>query len=124
MKTIFFWDFCVAKAGKKPPLGPFYAANLFFTLRFVFLFYSILLEVADVYYHTTLSKTATNVIGIVLCLIINELAEKSFKKHEQQMERDYKKLSKGKIILYRTISIGSIVLLLLVVPYVLRLLHI
>lgn len=123
MKTIFFWDFCVAKMGKKPPLGPFYAANLFFTLRFGFILYLVISEFVLIYWHLEMSKMATNIAALVLSLSINSLAEKAFKKHEPQMERDYKKLPVSKRRLYRAFSIVSLILLLTVIPYTLYLLH-
>ena len=123
MKTIFFWDFCFAKIGKKPPLGPFYAANLLYTLRFSIVVFSIVFEFARVICEVELSKMTINIVGGGVAFLISELTEMAFKKYEPEMERAYKKLPENERKFNRILSIGSLIVAISLMSYLLGLLH-
>jgi len=123
MKTIFFWDYCFAKIGKKPPLGPFYAAKLVYGLRMIMILGVLTKEFIEFYYKVALSKTSTSIIGGLLSLLVSELTEMAFKKHEPEMERAYKKLPENERKFNRILSIGSLIAAVPIMSYVRGLLH-
>lgn len=123
MKTIFFWDYCFAKIGKKPPLGAFYAANLIYGLRMLMIVGVLIGEFTEFYYKVALSKTSIAILGGILSFLVFELTEMAFKKYEPEMERAYKKLPENERKFNRIISIGSLIAAIPIMSYVLGLLH-